>query len=132
MRIMLDTNVLISLLLFPNPRMNAMMEYIFTEHELVLSSFVVDELKAVVRRKFSTKVKALDKFLLKMSYDLVYTPDEMDVALFRIRDMHDYPVLYTAIIEDVDILITGDKDFTDVEIEKPQILTPADFMAKYL
>ncbi|MEA4847354.1 MAG: putative toxin-antitoxin system toxin component, PIN family [Clostridiaceae bacterium] len=132
MRVMLDTNVLISLLLFPNPRMSAMMEYIFTEHELVLSSFVVDELKAVVRRKFPTKVKALDKFLLKMSYDLVYTPEEMDEALFSIRDMHDYPVLYTAIIEDVDVLITGDKDFTDVEIEKPQILTPADFMAKYL
>ena len=45
MRIMLDTNVIVSLLLFPNRRMNAMMEYILAEHKLVLSSFVVDELK---------------------------------------------------------------------------------------
>jgi len=74
MRIMLDTNVLISLLLFPNQRMNAMMEHIFKEHELVLSSFVVDELKDVVRRKFPAKVKVVDKLLLKMSYNLVYTP----------------------------------------------------------
>lgn len=29
----------------------------------------------------------------------------------------------------MDILITGDKDFTDIEIEKPEILTPSDFMA---
>ena len=132
MRVMLDTNVLISLLLFPNPRMNTMMERIFTEHELVLSSFIINELKDVVRRKFPTKEKVVDHLLLKMSYDLVYTPDEMDETLFRIRDKKDYPVLYTAIIEDVDVLITGDKDFADIEIEKPDILTPADFIEKNL
>ena len=132
MRVMLDTNVLVSLLLFPGQRMNAMMEHIFAEHELVLSSFVVDELKEVVRRKFPTKEKAVDKLLLHMSYNLVYTPEEMDKTLFRIRDATDYPVLYTAILEDVDILITGDKDFAVIEIEKPDLMTPAEFMAKHL
>lgn len=132
MRIMLDTNVLVSLLLFPGPRMNDMMAHIFAEHELVLSSFVVDELKEVVRRKFPAKEKAVDQLLLHMGYNLVYTPEEMDKTLFRIRDAKDYPVLYTAIIEDLDILITGDKDFAEVEIEKPDLMTPADFMAKYL
>jgi len=132
MRIMLDTNVLISLLLFPNQRMNAMMEHIFKEHELVLSSFVVDELKDVVRRKFPAKVKVVDKLLLKMSYELVYTPEEIDETLFNINDPNDYAVLYTAIIEDVDVLITGDKDFAEIEIEKPEILTPAEFRSKYL
>lgn len=129
---MLDTNVLISLLLFPNQRMNAMMEHIFKEHELVLSSFVVDELKDVVRRKFPAKVKVVDKLLLKMSYELVYTPEEIDETLFNINDPNDYAVLYTAIIEDVDVLITGDKDFAKMEIEKPEILTPAEFRSKYL
>ncbi len=132
MRVMLDTNVLVSLLLFPNERMNAMMERIFSEHELILSSFVVSELKDVVQRKFPAKARVVDRLLLKMSYSLVYTPDEMDEALFDIRDKKDYPVLYTAIIEDVDIFVTGDKDFADIEIEKPVILTPADFMAQYL
>jgi predicted nucleic acid-binding protein len=42
----------------------------------------------------------------------------MTKDLFEIRDMMDYPVLYTAIIEDVDVLVTGDKDFADVEVEK--------------
>ena len=129
---MLDTNVLISLLLFPNQRMNAMMEHIFKEHELVLSSFVVDELKDVVRRKFPAKVKVVDKLLLKMSYELVYTPEEIDETLFDINDPNDYAVLYTAIIKDVDVLITGDKDFAKIEIEKPEILTPAEFRSKYL
>ena len=124
--------MLISLLLFPNQRMNAMMEHIFKEHELVLSSFVVDELKDVVRRKFPAKVKVVDKLLLKMSYELVYTPEEIDETLFDINDPNDYAVLYTAIIKDVDVLITGDKDFAKMEIEKPEILTPAEFRSKYL
>lgn len=41
-------------------------------------------------------------------------------------------MLYTAIVENVDVLITGDKDFASVEVEKPEILTPAEFIAKYL
>ena len=31
--------------------------------------------------------------------------------LFEIRDENDYLILYTAIIENIDVLITGDKDF---------------------
>ena len=52
---MLDTNVLLSALLFPNTKMNSIMNYIFTHHQLVLSSYVVDELKQVIKRKFPSK-----------------------------------------------------------------------------
>ena len=61
-----------------------------------------------------------------------YTPKEIESGLFDIRDVKDYPVLYTAIIEDVDVLVTGDKDFTDIDIEKPEIMTPAEFMEQFL
>lgn len=132
MRIMLDTNILISLLFFTNQRMNSMMQYIFKNHKLVLSSFVVDELKAVASRKFPNKVKAIDNLLRQISFELVYTPTEIEENLFEIRDIKDYPVLYTAIIEDVDILITGDKDFSDIALERPEILTPSQFIEKYV
>ena len=56
----------------------------------------------------------------------------METGLFEIRDLNDYPILYTAIKENIDILITGDRDFADVIIKKPLILTPAEFIAKYL
>ncbi len=132
MRIMLDTNVLLSALLFPGERMNRMMQCIFEEHRLVLSSFVVDELNYVVRRKFPGKLKTVDGLLAAMGFELVYTPREMKQGLFDIRDAKDYPVLYTAIQEDVDILITGDKDFVGVDVERPEILTPAQFMERYV
>ncbi len=107
--------------------MNQIMECIFTEHQLVLSSYIVEELKDVVRRKFADKVGVVDTLLAKMDYEYVYTPDILDGTLFEIRGVKDYPVLYTAIFEDVDILVTGDSDFSDVDVEKREILTPAEF-----
>lgn len=41
-------------------------------------------------------------------------------------------MLYTAILEDVDVLVTGDRDFADIDIEKPEIMTPAEFIEKFL
>ena len=131
MRIMLDTNVLLSAILFPSERMNRMMRCIFEEHRLVLSSFIVEELGYVIQRKFPTKAAAVDQMLAAMSYELVYTPRVMDETLFEIRDPKDYPVLYTAIIEDVDILITGDKDFAEIQVERPEICTSVEFMRRY-
>lgn len=62
---------------------------------------------------------------------MVYTPQIMNQSLFQIRDTKDYPVLYTAIMEDVDVLITGDKDFSEINVERPEIYTPAEFMRQY-
>ena len=132
MRIMFDTNVLISMILFPGISFQKMLDFITRRHQLVLSSFVVDELFSVVERKFPGKKKAIDEFLSNLAYELVYTPHHMPGGVFEIRDVKDYPVLYTAIIENVDIFITGDKDFLDVNIEIPEIMTPADFMEKYV
>ncbi len=116
MRVMLDTNVLVSAILFQSEEMSKMLETIIKEHKLVLSSFVLDELKRVVSKKFGSKMPALDEFLANFSYELVYTPDNCQDGLFEIRDKMDYPVLYTAIIEDVDILVTGDKDIIGAEV----------------
>ena len=129
---MVDTNVLISLLVFSSKKMNRMMECIFMEHQLVLSSYIVEELKDVVRRKFPDKVGVVDTLLAKMNYEYVYTPDILDETLFEIRDVKDYPVLYTAVLEDVDILVTGDSDFEDVDVDKPEILAPAEFVERYI
>lgn len=132
MRVMLDTNVLISALLFPSERMDRMLQCILERHRLVLSSFVVEELAFVVQRKFPAKAKSVDALLSGTSFELVYTPKELESGLFEIRDRKDYPVLYTAIVEDVDVLVTGDKDFSEVDVERPEILTPAGFMERYL
>ncbi|KGP75650.1 twitching motility protein PilT [Desulfosporosinus sp. Tol-M] len=131
MRVMIDTNILVSVLLFPSQQMNTLIYKITTEHQLVLSSYVVDELLNVVRRKFKDKLEAADLLLSQLPYELVYTPEHMKPELFEIRDEKDYPVFYSAITEDVDVFITGDRDFEGLSLDKPEIINPAGFLEKY-
>ncbi|GBF33744.1 hypothetical protein DCCM_2854 [Desulfocucumis palustris] len=49
----------------------------------------------------------------------------------KIRDEKDKPVLLSAITADVNVLITGDKDFTGIDVDRPEILTPTEFLDRY-
>ena len=129
---MLDTNVLISMVLFRGKGFLQMLEYITQNHSLVLSTFVIDELIEVTNRNFPSKRPIIDYFLSNLSYELVYTPTYIPSNLFQIRDSNDYPVLYSAITNDIDIFITGDKDFQEIDINRLEILTPTEFIQKYL
>ena len=127
---MLDTNILISMFVFKS--MGSLIDTITKKHTIVICSYVIEELHEVISRKFPSKNKDLESFLLKLPFELVYTPQMVDVNdMFVIRDADDEKVLYSAIIADVDILLTGDKDFSDVDIERPEILTPHEFLEKY-
>jgi len=129
---MLDTNVLISMVFFPGERFTRLLQFIIGEHTLVLSSFVVDELMAVAEKKFPARKDMIDRFLSRLTCELVYTPRKIQGDLLIIRDRNDYPVLYTAIVENVDVLVTGDKDFVGIEVEKPEIMMPSEFVVRYM
>jgi len=129
---MIDTNVLISMIFFPNEQMNKLKRTICNSHSIVLCSYIVEELQIVVSRKFKSKSVALDFFFENLSYEFVYTSKYFNVNNYpQVRDIKDLPILATAILEDVDILLTGDKDFTSVEVNRPEILTPTEFLNKY-
>ena len=81
--------------------------------------------------KFKVCQKSLDGFLKNFPFDLVYSPTSVENKLFNIRDKDDYIILHTAIIENVDVFITGDKDFDDVEIDKPEIMNTTEFLEEY-
>jgi predicted nucleic acid-binding protein len=99
---------------------------------LVLCSYVIDELHETVNSKFGAKTDDIERFLSELPFEYVYTPHNLPPhGLFSIRDSDDEKVLYSAIVADVDILITGDKDFYDVDIEHPEILSPAAFIKRF-
>ena len=131
MQVMVDSNIILSALLFPNGTVAKAFEKCIVNYDIVICTYVIDECKRIVRKKFPKHTGDLDIFLQSLSYDLVYTPENPKPDLFEIRDKKDYPILYTAIIESVDLFLTGDKDYYDVKVEKPIIISPADFIAKY-
>lgn len=132
MRIMIDTNILISIIFFPSEKMNEIKTKLAKNYQIVICSYVIDELKTVTIRKFSHKLKAIDDFFTQLPFELVYTPEFYQIKnLPNIRDDKDKPILASAILSDVDILLTGDKDFNDIKIDRPEILTPSEFLEKY-
>lgn len=133
MRVMLDTNVLLSVAAFRSKGLGTMLAWVSQTHQLVLSSYVVDECYEVVRRKKPALIPALDRFFEALPFELIHTPETLpEHHWFVIRDCDDEKVLYSAIAADVDVLITGDQDFFEIEIEKPAILTPRAFIARYM
>lgn len=132
MRIMTDTNIIISAFLFPNSLIRKLLERIVVQDQLVLCTHIIEELYAVFKRKFPEEIDSLDFFLSELTFDLVYTPKRISASDYpNIRDEKDLPILVSAIIGDVDVFITGDKDFYCVDIEKPQIISPKDFVEMY-
>jgi len=126
---MCDTNVLISGVLFPKSVPGKVLHIIAEQERLVLATYIIEELYRVFRRKFPDKTEHLDRYLEHGEYELFITPsDVMPDALPPMRDTKDEPVLASAILADVDILITGDKDFSAIEIARPVILLPAAFL----
>ena len=131
MRVMLDTSALISLYVFQTERMNRF-KACLVKHQVVLCSYVIDETKDVVTRKFPNKQNALDEFFRTFPFAMSYTPDNIDPAEYpAIRDEFDLPILASAIMEDVDVLISRDTDFLAVEVERPEILTPEGFVEQH-
>lgn len=52
------------------------------------------------------------------------TSDELGL----LRDKKDIPVLSDAIFNHADVIISGDKDFLDAEIENPLVFSPKMFL----
>lgn len=131
MRVMLDTNILISAFVFKSKKMNELIYKLSKEHEIIICSYTVEELKELINSKFEVSQKDLDEFLKDFPFNLVYSPTNVENKLFEIRDKDDYIILHTAIIEDVDVFITGDKDFDNIDIDKPEIMNATEFLEKY-
>ena len=132
MRILVDTNIFISMIFFPSPQTREVARRLAEYHDIVVCDYVVEELLLVVERKMPAKRAFIDRFFFELPFELVYTPKALDLSIFpAIRDVKDAPILATAIMENIDILLTGDKDFLALDIETLEILTMKEFLEQY-
>ena len=132
MRVMLDTNVLVSAAVLSSRYILPLLDELAERHTIVLSTYVVDELKRVTREKFPGKSMIVEEFLRELPFELSYTPEKIVQSEHpNIRDAKDLPILITAINEDVDVLVSGDDDFAPLDLERPEVLTPRAFIEKY-
>lgn len=130
-KVMLDTNVLISAIYNPSSTtFQAFRKASEPPHVLVLCDQIIDELRRIFNRKFPTKIQAMERFLSIAHYDLVTltAEDASSADESNIRDINDRPILRSALKAGVEILVTGDKDFLESSVKTPKILTATQFV----
>ena len=132
MRIMVDTNILLSAALFPNRRMDSIFEYIEKEHTLVICDLVIEEFIEVASYPKFNKTVAAEEFLRKLSFDEYKTPKIVPLKGVSIRDNDDYDILFSAIKSKVDVFLTGDKDFLECGVKSPKMMSLHQFEENYL
>ncbi|MCD8050018.1 MAG: putative toxin-antitoxin system toxin component, PIN family [Clostridia bacterium] len=130
-KVLIDTNILISAALSDKGTpYSAYMKAVTYPYSGVICDQNIDEMRKVFNRKFPDRLKLFDSFLAiaLTTLKIIDTPTDEAEQEKSIRDTKDRPIMRAAINADVDILLTGDKDFLESGIEKPMIMTAAEFM----
>ncbi len=131
MRVLIDTNVLISAALNADgvPYQAYVKAASYPNHGLICEQNV-DEIKRIFNKKFPKRLTALDTFLsiALLTLELVPIPIDENMSESQIRDADDRPILRAAIEAKADVLLTGDKDFLESGLKNPIIITPAEFL----
>lgn len=131
MKVMIDTNILLSAALFPNGvAAKAYMKAIAYPYDGIVCEWSMNELRRVFNRKFPKRLDVLDRFLAisATAFEIIPTPLEEVSDEIKIRDVMDRPLLRAAQSANIAILLTGDKDFLESGVENPMIMSPTQFL----
>lgn len=132
LRAVTDTNVLIAATIKPTGLCRALLDAaIAREWQPVVSPLLLSELEEVLRRpKFSASLpdEAIQQFIAGIAAISEIATDSPPAAT-RSRDRKDDYLLGLAIAANVDVLISGDRDLTDLTDPGVLIQTPRDFLA---
>ena len=132
MKVMLDTNIIISAVLFPNGRAaQAFLKSLSYPYEPIVCDYVLNELRRKFDEKFPDKASNLDEFLQMalLFIEVVPTPTLELLEERQIRDPKDRPILRAALNNHADLFLTGDKDFLESSVSDPRIISVAEFLS---
>jgi putative PIN family toxin of toxin-antitoxin system len=129
---MVDANIIVSAILFPNSIIAKAFNHLVNNFDLVLGKYIIEEIEDVFKEKFRHKLTEMKDFMNQVPYEL-FEINKIDNKKYpNIRDVKDLPVLANAIESKVDLFITGDKDFDDIKISVPKILKPRKYIEEYM
>lgn len=126
MKIVLDTNVLISAFVFKG-RAATVYQFCATNESIFISDWIMGELTRTLRNKFNTHELDIEDFVALLSAKCslaIPTSPLPDIC----RDPDDNNILQLAEHVAVDYLITGDKDLLALgQIASTRIVSPSEF-----
>ena len=91
------------------------------------------ELHRKFSEKYPSKINSLNSFLkIFMFYvKIVKTTNNFVKLEEKVRDINDRPILRSAIEINADVIITGDKDLLELNLDHPKPISPAQFLNNY-
>lgn len=129
MKVVFDTNVLVSALAFPGGRGEAALRRILEEQDvLVISPPIIDELLGVLARKFARDGEELARVAVFLS-DIAVTVRPR-TKLKVVADDPDNRILECAVTGHADAIVTGDRALLALgTFRGVRLLTLADYLA---
>ena len=130
-RVFVDTNVVLSGLLFRGNEAKVLNLALKGRVRLVLAEAVVIEAREVLANKFPEKQDEFEDFLNEVDCELVPYPDEAELENVSgvVRDPDDVPVLASILRSKPHVALTGDKDLLT---EQVRAIAPVCTCAEYL
>ncbi len=127
-RVVFDTNILVSALVFPGGRGEAALRRIIEQtDQLVLSRAMIDELLDVLARKFARDAEELAHVAVFVTDLAVVVAPKRRLRV--VKDDPDNRILECAVTGRADIVVTGDKALLALKLyEKSRILTLHDYL----
>jgi len=137
LRLVLDTNILLSGIAYPGSLPGKIITaWRHGSVDLVLSSFILEELRRVLPRlvaRHGLTQNEIDDLIDTLSIQAEML-DPIPVDAPALRDKNDLPVLGTLMaaksLGNIDYLITGDKDLLALADSYP-VITPAEFWERH-
>jgi putative PIN family toxin of toxin-antitoxin system len=122
-RVLIDSNVWISAIVFGVDRMQAI-EQAYRHYEVIVTDAILQEIVAVLRRDFGAiyrLIQGLRRYLSAQSY-------EEQGTVITIRDPKDEHVIQAAESLGCQIIISGDKDLLEYDHPYILIVSPREFL----
>lgn len=128
MKLVLDTNVLIAAFITRGV-CHELVEHCVINHEIILSEFILDELREKLFRKFAfSSREAANVVRLLRTRAVLVRPQILEKPLCR--DPDDNFILGTATAGNCKCIVTGDKDLLDLKsVQGVRMINPSDFWA---
>jgi uncharacterized protein len=130
LQVIVDTNVLVSALLFPNSVPDVAVQRVLRRDRLLMSEALLQEIRAVVLRpKFRkyVRLQAAHRFLLRIarSTQMIAPTTSIEIC----RDPKDNMLLELAVDGKADYIVTGDSDLLTLHpFQGIAIVTPEQFL----
>ena len=130
-KIFIDTNILISAIVFDGNELNVIIESAKRGDEIFISEHIIEEAARVFLKKFPDYIETFENFIKISEIEIIEKNHYMDSIqqIDSVRDKYDAHVIACAERLNCDFIISGDKDLLTYSKSKTLIITSKEYLS---